>query len=302
MLKLRYFYLIFLINTISAFDQDPTYLVLNRFDRPIPEIDQSLIDNFSQSSFDFNSSVEDLFGDLDSHENPAAKYMEKIKELGDIYNVNFILLNRIQHKDDRLIMDGMLFNTRSGGLIHRRKINLKNYTEGSMNELNLWIGNTMGKVDKEWEKERESILFLDPDNITYEKTPMGAAIRSLFIPGWGQAYSGNKLSAGLWASFEASLSIAFILSYNNYDTAAKSYLNNLKLYDATDDEKEVSSYRGAAEKDWDDHVMYSKLAIALGTTAVTGWVTNSIHAWVFGPRPYTNIYQKGISGSTIPSG
>ena len=69
-----------------------------------------------------------------------------------------------------------------------------------------------------------------------------------------------------------------------------------------DDEKEVSSYRGAAEKDWDDHVMYSKLAIALGATAVTGWVTNSIHAWVFGPRPYTNIYQKGISGSTIPSG
>ena len=41
--------------------------------------------------------------------------MEKIKELGDMYNVNFILLNRIQHKDDRLIMDGMLFNTRSGG-------------------------------------------------------------------------------------------------------------------------------------------------------------------------------------------
>ena len=65
MLKLRYFYLIFLINTISAFDQDPTYLVLNRFDRPIPEIDQSLIDNFSQSSFDFNSSVDEITHDIE---------------------------------------------------------------------------------------------------------------------------------------------------------------------------------------------------------------------------------------------
>ena len=140
------------------------------------------------------------------------------------------------------------------------------YTQGSINELNLWICNTMGRVEKEWEKDRESILFLDSDNITHEKTPMGAAIRSLFIPGWGQAYSNNKLSAGIWASVEASLSIAFVLSYNNYDTAAKSYLNNLKLYDATDDEKEVSNYRTAAEKDWNDHVIYSRLAIALGTT------------------------------------
>ena len=295
-------YLILFSNIVSAFDQEATYLVLNHFDKPVAEIDQSLIDNFNNSTFNFDSSINTLFEDIDDHNNPASKYMDDIKALGRTHNVSFVLMNRIDHNDDRLIMEGLLFNTRSGGLIHRRKINLKNYNNGLINELSLWVGNTKNQIQKEWEKEREAILFLNPEEISYDKTPIGAALRSLAIPGWGQAYSGNSLSAGLWAAIELSLSLAFISSYNNYDSSAKSYLENIKLYDATDDEKEIATYRASAEQDWDDHVLYSKLAIALAGTTLTGWVSNSIHAWIFGPRPHTNIYQKGIPHSTLPKG
>ena len=293
---------IFLSTLALAFDQDATYLVLNHFDKPLPGINQTLIDNFNNSSFSFDQSVDALFDNLDEDDNPASKYMIDIKDFGETHRVNYVLFNKIKHIGDRLIIEGMLFNTRSGGLIHRRKINVQNYDNASVNELSLWVGETKNQIQKEWEKERESIMFLNPEEISYEKTPMGAALRSLAVPGWGQAYSGNSLSAGLWAVLELSLSLAFISSYNNYDSSSKSYLQNRKLYDATDDEKEVSAYRSSAEKDWNDHVMYSKLAIALASTTITGWVSNSVHAWVFGPRPYTNIYQKGIPQSTIPKG
>ena len=239
---------------------------------------------------------------IDSDNNPASKYMDQIKDLGTIHHVNYILLNKIKHIDDRIIMEGLLFNTRSGGLVHRRKINVKDYNNGSVNEISLWVGEIRNKIQKQWEEARESIMFLNPEEISYDKTPMGAALRSLVVPGWGQAYSGNSLSAGLWATIQLSLSVAFVSSYNNYDSSAKSFLENVKLYDATDDEKEVEMYRTSAEKDWNDHVGYSKLAIALAGTTLTGWVSNSIHAWVFGPRPFTNIYQKGISQSTYPKG
>ena len=295
-------YFIFFSNLVFAFDQEATYLVLNHFDKPLPDIDQSLIDNFNNSSFNFDESVNLLFDDIDSDKNPASKYMDQIKELGTIHHVNYILLNKIKHIDDRIIMEGLLFNTRSGGLVHRRKINVKDYNNGSVNEISLWVGEIRNKIQKQWEEARESIMFLNPEEISYDKTPMGAALRSLAIPGWGQAYSGNSLSAGLWAALELSLSLAFISSYTNYDTSAKSYLQNRKLYNATDDEKEVSAYRASAEKDWDDHVMYSKLAIALAGSTITGWVSNSVHAWVFGPRPYTNIYQKGLSQTAVPKG
>ena len=301
-MKEFFVYLIFFSNFVFAFDQEATYLVLNHFDKPLPDIDQSLIDNFNNSSFNFDESVNLLFDDIDSDKNPASKYMDQIKELGTIHHVNYILLNKIKHNNDRIIMEGLLFNTRSGGLIHRRKINVKDYNNGSVNEISLWVGEIRNKIQKQWEEARESIMFLNPEEIAYDKTPMGAALRSLAIPGWGQAYSGNSLSAGLWAALELSLSLAFISSYTNYDTSAKSFLRNIKLYNATDDEKKVSAYRASAEKDWDDHVIYSKLAIALAGSTITGWVSNSVHAWVFGPRPYTNIYQKGLPQTAVTKG
>ena len=287
----QYFLFLFLGSLYSA-NLESTFLVLNHFDKFLPNADSSLIENFSNSTFEFDSTFHILFEDIDNHANPASSHMVTIKELGEKYQVNYILFNRIEHIDDRFILNGLLFNTRSGGLIHRRKIDLKQYLNGQINELNMWVGNTVGQVEKNWENNRKSILFSNPEEINYEKTPRGAAIRSLAAPGWGQAYSGKKVSAGLWASTESSLSLAAIISFLNYDKAAKSFLKNSKLYDETNDEKEISDYRTAAENDWNDHKKYSQLAIVFAAATGTGWIANSIHAWIVGPRPYTNIYQQ----------
>ena len=280
------------MGSLYSTNLEPTFLVLNHFDKFLPNADSSLIENFSNSTFEFDSTFQILFEDIDNHENPAASHMVTIKELGEKYQVNYILFNRIEHINDRFILNGLLFNTRSGGLIHRRKIDLKQYLNGQINELNMWVGNTVGQVEKNWENNRKSILFSDPEEINYQKTPRGAAIRSLAAPGWGQAYSGKKISAGLWASTESSLSIAAIISFLNYDKAAKSFKKNSKLYHGTNDEKEVANYRTAAENDWNDHVTFSALAIAFAGATGTGWVANSVHAWIVGPRAYKNLYQK----------
>ncbi len=226
--------------------------------------------------------------------------MEKIKDLGKTYNVNYVVYNDIKYERDKLVIDGLFFNTKSGGLINRRMINVSDYEDRTLNELNLWVGEIFKEIQNEWEQKRESVLFLDPEKIEYDKTPLGAAMRSLAVPGWGQVYSGNMLSAGLWGGIEFSLVLAFIFSYNNYDKSAKSFLNNSNLYNNTEDEKQVSYYRNAAEKDWSNHVLYSKMAISFAGTSLIGWISNTIHAWVFGPRPYTNIYQKGRATTVSP--
>lgn len=292
MKKLPQYFLFLFLGSLYSTNLEPTFLVLNHFDKFLPNADSSLIENFSNSTFEFDSTFQILFEDIDNHENPAASHMVTIKELGEKYQVNYILFNRIEHINDRFILNGLLFNTRSGGLIHRRKIDLKQYLNGQINELNMWVGNTVGQVEKNWENNRKSILFSDPEEINYQKTPRGAAIRSLAAPGWGQAYSGKKISAGLWASTESSLSIVAIISFLNYDKAAKSFKKNSKLYHGTNDEKEVANYRTAAENDWNDHVTFSVLAIAFAGATGTGWVANSIHAWIVGPRAYKNLYQK----------
>ena len=297
----QYFLFLFLGSLYSA-NLEPTFLVLNHFDKFLPNADSSLIENFSNSTFEFDSTFHILFEDIDNHENPASSHMVTIKELGEKYQVNYILFNRIEHIDDRFILNGLLFNTRSGGLIHRRKIDLKQYLNGQINELNMWVGNTVGQVEKNWENNRKSILFSDPEEINYQKTPRGAAIRSLAAPGWGQLYSDKKVSAGIWAGTESTLSLAVLISFLKYDAAAKSYKSNLTLYNETDDEKEVAKYRTNAESDWDDHVRFSALAIAFAGATGTGWVANSIHAWIVGPRAYKNLYQKWDPKSSNTAG
>jgi len=297
----QYFLFLFLGSLYSA-NLESTFLVLNHFDKFLPNADSSLIENFSNSTFEFDSTFHILFEDIDNHANPASSHMVTIKELGEKYQVNYILFNRIEHIDDRFILNGLLFNTRSGGLIHRRKIDLKQYLNGQINELNMWVGNTVGQVEKNWENNRKSILFSDPEEINYQKTPRGAAIRSLAAPGWGQLYSDKKVSAGVWAGTESTLSLAVLISFLKYDAAAKSYKSNLTLYNETDDEKEVAKYRTNAESDWDDHVRFSALAIAFAGATGTGWVANSIHAWIVGPRAYKNLYQKWDPKSSNTAG
>ena len=284
-----------------AIDENRTYLVINKFSEPISGIDESLTQNFEQVSFNFQTHVPDIFQDIKIELNPAGRYIEKIKDLGENHNVDYVVYNDIKYEGDKLVIEGLFFNTLSGGLINRRMINVTNYEDRIFNELNLWVGKILTEIQNEWEQKRKSVLFLDPEKIKYDKTPFGAALRSFVVPGWGQMYSGNILSAGVWGGIEFFLVSAFIFSYSNYDKSAKSFLNNSDLYNKTDDEKKVSFYRNAAELDWSNHVLYSKMAIALAGTSLIGWISNTIHAWVFGPRPYTNIYQKGRATSVSPT-
>ena len=288
---LQYFLFLFLGSLYSA-NLESTFLVLNHFDKFLPNADSSLIENFSNSTFEFDSTFHILFEDIDNHENPASSYMNAIKELGEKHKVNFILFNQIKHVNDRFMLEGQLFNTRSGGLIYRRKIDLTNYINGQINELRMWVGNVTGSVNDEWQKNRESILFRGSEDIEHKKTPMGAAMRSLVAPGWGQVYSDKKVSAGVWAGTESTLSLAVLISFLKYDAAAKSYKSNLTLYNEEVYHIEVAKYKTNAESDWDDHVKFSALAIAFAGATGTGWVANSIHAWIVGPRPYKNLYQK----------
>jgi hypothetical protein len=285
--------------TLLAGDQGKTILMLNQFENQIPELSSTLEENFSGSEFQFREPIEKLITDLDVEQYPAASRMGLVKMVGNEYGVDYIIYNQIRNQDERFYLEGQIFSTRSGGLILRRKLDLLDYTKGQMNELNLWVGEIMNIVYPGWIENRESILFLDPDNITYEKTPMGAAMRSLAVPGWGQMYSGKKLSAAFWAGLESSLSVGILLSFLNYNTASKNFLQYQKDYNSTDDEKEIARYRALAITEHAKHVRYNNLMIAFASMTGTAWLSNSVHAWIVGPRPFHEIYREWDSTRTV---
>ena len=57
-------HLILTFEIILGFNPEPTYLVLNHFDRDLPTAEQALIDNFGNSTFEFDPSIHHMFEDI----------------------------------------------------------------------------------------------------------------------------------------------------------------------------------------------------------------------------------------------
>ena len=288
-----------MVCTLSAQGNQSIFLILNQYNDTSRHIDSSLNANFKGTFFQFTEPIQELIVDLEAEQYPAAARMGLVKRIGLEHKVEYIVNNQIKNNNNRLFLEGRVFSTRSGGLLLRRKVDLMNYQDGDFNELNLWVGQIIDLVYPGWIENREQILFLDPSDITYEKTPMGAALRSLFVPGWGQAYSGKKLSSVFWAGLELSLSTAIILSYIGYDNAAKNFLQYKKQYDETDDVKEITNFRNLASEEHANHIKYNKLIISFAAATGTTWIANSVHAWIVGPRPSLKIYRDWDSTKTI---
>ena len=290
-----------MVCTLSAQGNQSIFLILNQYNDTSRRIDSSLNANFKGTFFQFTEPIQELIVDLEAEQYPAAARMGLVKRIGFEHKVEYIVNNQIKNNNNRLFLEGRVFSTRSGGLVLRQKVDLMNYQDGDFNELNLWVGQIIDLVYPGWIENREQILFLDPSDITYEKTPMGAALRSLFVPGWGQAYSGKKLSSVFWAGLELSLSTAIILSYIGYDNAAKNFLQYKKQYNETDDVKEIANFRNLASEEHANHIKYNKLIISFAAATGTTWIANSVHAWIVGPRPSLKIYRDWDSTKTIPN-
>ena len=301
-IKIFFVWLLFSLGKICPLNAGSSYLILDYFENTVINVSSSLKENFPDSKFKFQKTQNDFAKNIDIDSNPASLNMSEIKVLGEKYNVDYVLFNRFTEKGQRAKIDCMLFKTKTGGLLHRSSLELIQYDNVLLNEIKLFIDKFIKTGNKNWEEEREKILFSDASEIIHEKTPLGAAIRSMFFPGWGQYYSGNNISAGIWAATEIFLGAAFLISFNNYNNSANSFLQNSINYNNSNDERVIALSRKNAEKDWDEHVLYSRLAIGLGSATILGWISNTIHAWIFGPRPHTNIYQEGIIKTNFPIG
>lgn len=282
----------FCFSLLHGSDTVPTILVMNHIDSDLIDFDSSLSTDFTSGNFKFNSPGDAFFSPIDSLENPASGRMELIRSLGNEFNADYIMFNQIIEDSARFLLEGQMYSTRSGGMVRRRKLDVTSYYKGQLNEIRLWVGEILNAVSKDWVEYREMILFQDPETIVYDKTPMGAMVRSLAVPGWGQVYSGENTSALLWGGLESSLAVTILAFFSKYDKARKAFIDNTKLYEASSEQYEFDMYRTMAEAEWQNHIDYNNYMIYTAAAAGTLWIVNSIHAYIVGPRPKKDIIQK----------
>jgi len=285
-----YLVLILFLELILAKTDSPSILILNEYDSKA--IDASMSNYFPSKNFVNSEDTAPFLGSLDSLENPASGRMSLIRELGSDFNVDYILFHQIEGDSNRFMLEGQMFNTRSGGLIKRRIVDVTSYYKGQVNELKLWVGDVFREVNKEWVDKRKLILYNEPSEIIQDKTPEGAMARSLLLPGWGQFYSDAYNSGIAISSLESIMLTSVLVSYLSYNKSVKNFKSYSKLYAESSEQVEFDEYRSLSSGEWEKHKQYNSALIYTSIVSGSLWLVNGIHAYIVGPRPKKDIIQK----------
>ena len=268
----------------------PSILIFNEFDSNTDDLELS--EYFPKKNFIYGNDTSPFLQPLDSLNNPASGRMPLVRSMGKDFDVDYVLFHQILNDSSRFLLEGQMFSTRSGGLIHRRIVDITNYYRGQVNEIKLWVGDVFKEIDKDWVEYRKLVLFEDPEAIVMEKTPQGAMARSFMVPGWGQFYSDEYNSGVMFSGIEATLLSAVLVSYLSYSKSVKGLRTYRKKYEESSEQVEFDNYRNLAEREWENHRMYNSAMIYSGIAAGSLWVVNGIHAYIVGPRPKKDIIQK----------
>ena len=118
------FMIFFSIKVIYANVEKPSILIFNQYDQDL--IGTSVINHFTSKNFVKGENINPFLGSLDSLKNPASGRMSLVRDIGLDLNVDYILFHQISGDSNRFMLEGQMFNTRSGGLIKRRIVDITN--------------------------------------------------------------------------------------------------------------------------------------------------------------------------------
>jgi len=122
------------------------------------------------------------------------------------------------------------------------------------------------------------------------KSRMGAAVRSLFIPGLGQFYSNRKLFGYGYLSAELAVGAFIFLTKQQYTTAKTSFTKYNTLYlQESEDVNKMYEYKRQAHTEFDSMTSQRQKMVQLAQVAGGIWAVNIIHAFITGPKQNQNV-------------
>lgn len=172
----------------------------------------------------------------------------------------------------------------------------------------IFIGNydlIVKKTGYETYKER---VVIDPskgmqfDVALSPKTPLKAGLRSAFLPGWGQQYSGQKSKGWTFHFLAAGSIVAYFIADHNFDIRYNKYLRRQEEYDAAvdagagrDELEGLLDDLSAAQDRAYDYEDYRRITIG---TVIGVWGLSVLDALLFFPDNRSDVTVSGVSLDT----
>ncbi len=217
--------------------------------------------------------------------------VECAAEVGALIGVKNIVNGAVGKIGETYTIDAQMINVSTGATV---KTVSKTYTgriDGLITEIEIMAWEIVGiKPPEGLIRKQRSGSFVSA-NLPKIKTQRGAALRSTFVPGWGQFYSNHKKWGYSLVALETIGLGLYIKSYNDYQNAEKDYMHYLDLYRQTTDTDLIALYHRKMAQSHDlMEIANRQEKIYLG--AIGGiWTISVIHAYLYGPRDENTAFK-----------
>ena len=214
-------------------------------------------------------------------------------EVGAMLGVQFMINGAIGKLGDTYTIDAKMFNVGTGAAEKTINTTYEGKVDGLITEIEILAWEMMGLTPPQ-KLLNKRIGGAVATSAPTSKTRMGALMRSMVMPGWGQFYSDRKLMGWSFLGGELALGALAYLSYSSYQTSYDDVTNFNAQYRVSIDPDQIMALK-AQSKQAELDVTAAKDLFKMTIYAAGGvYVANVVHAFLIGPNKDTASKKSNI--------
>ncbi len=205
-------------------------------------------------------------------------------EVGAMLGVEYMISGSIGKIGNAYTIDAKMFSVATGAAENMKNITYAGAVEGLITEIEILAWDILSLDPPRALKRKRNQGVPDYSSVSVKRrTKGGALLRSLLIPGYGQLYSGRKISGFGFMLLEAGMIGMALKSSSDYTAFQDEYDTQLANYNAATVPTDIANYKTLVEKARADMNTSNDQLVLFSSAAIGVWVLNSVHAFLTGP-------------------
>jgi TolB-like protein len=205
-------------------------------------------------------------------------------EVGAMLGVEFMISGAIGKLGNAYTIDAKMFSVSTGAAESMKSITYAGAVEGLIIEIEILAWDILGLDPPRALKKKRNQGIPDYSAAAVKaKSKTGALMRSMVLPGFGQLYSGRKISGFSFLLLEAGMIGMAAKSNSDYASFQTEYDTQLANYNAATVPADIASYKALVDQARTDMTGANDQLTLFFAAAGGIWLINAIHAFLTGP-------------------
>ena len=206
-------------------------------------------------------------------------------EVGAMLGVEYMVSGSIGKIGNSYTIDAKMFSVATGAAESMENITYSGAVDGLIVEIEILAWDILRLDPPRALKRKRNQGVPDYNSVSVKRrTKGGALLRSFIVPGFGQLYSGRKISAFSFMGIELALIGLAFNSQSTFNSLLSDQDAARALYDASTSQEDIQNYAAQLVAIDADLQAANDQLMLFSASAAGLWALNVIHAFITGPR------------------